>query len=205
MEGNTIAAINARGAAAKTEPVGKTLTSGEVDKITGSDESLGTQKRLMETFKPEYGGYKSDLLGGAANTIGAKFSDKLQPQSEWWAAHEANDNIMRNKLFGASLTAGEQAAWDRTSIKPGMTPSMIENRMAERAALIDAQRNTRLGNLGIAGYNVSNFSAAPDTFKPAGAKPPAASNPQDAAAMQWAQQNPNDPRSKAILQRLGGQ
>lgn len=150
----------------KAPDMGKTLTSGEVDKITGLDESLGTQQRLMETFKPEYGGYKSDIVGGLANTVGAKFSDKLQPQAEWWAAHEANDNIMRNKLFGASLTAGEQAAWDRTSIKPGMSPKMIENRMTERAALIDAQRNTRIGNLGKAGYNVSNFGTAPDTFKP---------------------------------------
>jgi len=150
----------------KAPDMGKTLTSGEVDKITGLDESLGTQQRLMETFKPEYGGYKSDAVGGLANTVGAKFSDKLQPQSEWWAAHEANDNIMRNKLFGASLTAGEQAAWDRTSIKPGMKPEMIQNRMAERAALIDAQRNTRIGNLGKAGYNVQNFGTAPDTFKP---------------------------------------
>jgi hypothetical protein len=28
-------------------------------------------------------------------------------------------------------------------------------------------------------------------------------NPQDAAALQWARSNPNDPRSRAILQRLG--
>lgn len=64
------------------------------------------------------------------------------------------------------MTAGEQAAWDRTSIKPGMKPEMIQNRMAERAALIDAQRNTRLGNLGKAGYNVQNFGTAPQEFKP---------------------------------------
>jgi hypothetical protein len=43
------------------------------------------------------------------------------------------------------------------------------------------------------------------------AKPPAdaakasagGANPQDAAALQWARSNPNDPRSRAILQRLG--
>jgi len=163
MLGATMAARNAK---ANAEPVGKTLTSGEVDKITGLDESLGAQKRLAETFKPEYANYGSDLLGSAANMIGSKFSDKLQPQAEWWAAQEANDNIMRNKLFGASLTAGEQKAWDRTSIKPGMSDKMITERMTERAALIDAQRNTRLGNLGKAGYNVQNFGTAPQEFKP---------------------------------------
>ena len=47
----------------------------------------------------------------------------------------------------------------------------------------------------------------------AGVQPPALEfgaaakqmNPQDAQAMEWAKANPNDPRSKAILQRLGGQ
>lgn len=34
--------------------------------------------------------------------------------------------------------------------------------------------------------------------------PPTAS-PQDAQAMEWARSNPNDPRAKAIMQRLGGQ
>jgi hypothetical protein len=32
-----------------------------------------------------------------------------------------------------------------------------------------------------------------------------AGSPQDTAAMQWAKSNPNDPRSQAIMQRLGGQ
>ena len=45
----------------------------------------------------------------------------------------------------------------------------------------------------------------------AGVQPPALEfgakqiSPQDAQAMEWARSNPNDPRSKAILQRLGGQ
>ena len=30
-------------------------------------------------------------------------------------------------------------------------------------------------------------------------------NPQDSQAMEWARSNPNDPRAKAIMQRLGGQ
>lgn len=39
---------------------------------------------------------------------------------------------------------------------------------------------------------------------PRAADKPAAS-PQDAQAMEWARSNPNDPRAKAIMQRLGGQ
>jgi hypothetical protein len=48
----------------------------------------------------------------------------------------------------------------------------------------------------------------------AGVQPPALNfegaqqkqiNPQDAQAMEWARANPNDPRAKAIMQRLGAQ
>lgn len=53
---------------------------------------------------------------------------------------------------------------------------------------------------------------APDASQPAPApasappaQSPAASHPQAQAAMQWAQNNPGDPRAKIILQRLGQQ
>jgi len=151
------------------------LTSGEVEKITGLDNSLGTQMRLMETFKPEYAGYGVKFAGDIANTIGSTFGGDKQSQAEWWAAHEANDNVARNALFGASLTAGEKAAWDKTSISPGMNPSMVENRMRERAALIEAKRKTSIENLGKANYNVENFQTAPTNFAPAAVAAPPAS------------------------------
>jgi hypothetical protein len=47
-----------------------------------------------------------------------------------------------------------------------MTPSMIERRMKERAALIEAKRKTTVENLGKANFNVDNFQAAPTNFSP---------------------------------------
>jgi hypothetical protein len=157
------------------EPIGsreKPLTSGEVNKITDIDTSLGTQKRLKETFDDKYAGYKLQMGGELANVIGSKFGGDNQAQAEWWASHAANDNIARNALFGASLTAGEQKAWEKTSINPGMSPSMIRNRMAEREALIDAKRNTTVENLGKAGYDVKGFKEKSDFYNPSANTPP---------------------------------
>jgi hypothetical protein len=157
------------------EPIGakeKPLTSGEVNKITDIDTSLGTQKRLKDTFDDKYAGYKLQMQGELANVIGSKFGGDNQAQAEWWASHAANDNIARNALFGASLTAGEQKAWEKTSINPGMSPSMIKNRMAEREALIDAKRNTTVENLGKAGYDVKGFKDKPDFYNPSVNTPP---------------------------------
>ena len=157
------------------EPIGakeKPLTSGEVNKITDIDTSLGTQKRLKETFDDKYAGYKLQMGGELANVIGSKFGGDNQAQAEWWASHAANDNIARNALFGASLTAGEQKAWEKTSINPGMSPSMIRNRMAEREALIEAKRNTTVENLGKAGYDVKGFKEKSDFYNPSVNTPP---------------------------------
>jgi hypothetical protein len=157
------------------EPIGgreKPLTSGEVNKITDIDTSLGTQKRLKDTFDDKYAGYKLQMGGELANVIGSKFGGDNQAQAEWWASHAANDNIARNALFGASLTAGEQKAWEKTSINPGMSPSMIKNRMAEREALIEAKRDTTVDNLGKAGYDVKGFKNKPDFYNPSVNTPP---------------------------------
>jgi len=150
------------------QPIGgkdRGLSSGEVDKITAIDVSAGTQKRLADTFQDKYAGYPLKSAGELANVMGAKFGGDKEAQSQWWASHEANDNVARNALFGASLTAGEQKAWERTSINPGMSPSMIRARMTERQALIDAKRETTVGNLEKAGFNVGGFKEKSDAFK----------------------------------------
>ena len=154
----------------KGVPIGgkeRPLTTSEVEKITAIDVSSGTQKRLAETFQDSYGGSLTKIGGELANIFGSKFGGDYQAQAEWWASHEANDNVSRNALFGASLTAGEQKAWDRTTINPGMDPTMIKNRMTERQNLIDAKRKTMIGNLDKAGYDVKGFKDSPNFYTPA--------------------------------------
>ena len=142
------------------------LPSGEVDKISTIDNSLGAQNRLFETFKPEYGGYKVKFAGDIANTIASTFGGDNEAQADWWKSYTANDSITRNALYGASLTPGETKAWEATTVDISMTPSMIERRMKERAALIEAKRKTTVENLGKANFNVDNFQAAPTNFSP---------------------------------------
>ena len=142
------------------------LPAGEIDKISTIDNSLGAQTRLFETFKPEYGGYKVKFAGDIANTMASTFGGDKEAQADWWKSYNANDSITRNALYGASLTPGETKAWEATTVDISMTPSMIERRMKERAALIEAKRKTTVENLGKANFNVDNFQAAPTNFSP---------------------------------------
>lgn len=151
------------------------LPSGEVEKITAIDNSFGAQARLLDTFRPEYGGYKAKFAGDLVNTMASTFGGNKEAQADWWKSYNANDTIARNALFGASLTPGETKSWEATTVDISMTPSMIERRMKERAALIEAKRKTTLENLGKANFNVESFQAAPTNFSPAPvAAPPAA-------------------------------
>ena len=151
------------------------LGSTDINRITEIDDSLGVQKRLTETFRPEYGGYKIKFAGDIANTMASTFGGDKEAQADWWKSYNANDNIARNALYGASLTPGETKSWEATTVDISMTPSMIERRMKERAALIEAKRKTTVENLGKANFNVENFQAAPSNFSPAPvAAPPAA-------------------------------
>ena len=157
------------------QPIGgkeRPLSTSEVDKITAIDVSSGTQKRLKDTFQDAYGGYPVKAGGELANVLGAKFGGPNEAQAQWWASHEANDNVTRNLLFGASLTAGEQKAWERTTINPGMSPSMIRARMTERQALIDAKRSTTVGNLEKAGFDVKGFKEKSNAFEAPSESPP---------------------------------
>ena len=143
------------------------MGSTDINRITELDESLGVQNRLTETFKPEYGGYKVKFAGDIANTIASTFGGDNEAQAEWWKAYDANDNLARAATYGATLTPGETAAWERTTVNISMTPSVIERRMKERAALIEAKRKTIVENLGKANFNVENFQTAPSNFSPA--------------------------------------
>jgi hypothetical protein len=166
------------------QPIGikdRGLSTGEVDKITAIDVSSGTQQRLADTFQDSYGGYPLKSAGELANVMGAKFGGANEAQSQWWASHEANDNVSRNALFGASLTAGEQKAWDKTTINPGMSPSMIRARMTERQALIDAKRETTVGNLEKAGFDVKGFKEKSNAFATPAAKVTTRQEIQDVA------------------------
>jgi hypothetical protein len=162
----------ARDAAAPVKK--RDLGSTDINRITELDDSLGVQNRLAETFKPNYAGYKVKFAGDIANTIASTFGGDNEAQAEWWKAYDANDNLARAATYGATLTPGETAAWERTTVNISMTPSMIERRMKERAALIEAKRKTTLENLGKANFNVENFQTAPSNFSPAPvAAPPA--------------------------------
>lgn len=85
------------------------------------------------------------------------------------------------------------------------TPAVAKNKLDIVNKLLVDKQNADVKALKTQGYDVSGFglldnAKLPDVLTGAGKK---SLSPQDQKAFDWAQQNPSDPRSKAILQKLG--
>lgn len=118
-------------------------------------------------FRPDYGG---NLLGDVENWAQSLNSDIGTPgQRDWWAAQKASDNIMRNALFGASLTGTEKASWEGTTVNPRMDPKEIERNLMRRRGLLQEGLKRRVAYLRANGYDPKAIDAVlGDTLKSAG-------------------------------------
>lgn len=114
--------------------------------------------RAISTFKPDYAG--NTITGGLENTIQRRFNSfGTEGQAQWWADVNATDNALRNALFGASLTAGEQAAWDRTSIDPSMDPAQVKRNLEQRREIARGALSRKTAFLKANGYDPNAVNA----------------------------------------------
>jgi hypothetical protein len=110
----------------------------KIGKDVGTYVSLQT---AANTFKDDYGG---NPIGALENSAQSYFDVGTPGQREWWAAFKATDNQIRNDLFGAALTATEKAAYEATTISPGMRPEIIKQNVSRRRDIIrDALKRQR--------------------------------------------------------------
>lgn len=119
--------------------------------------ALSTLSGLLSTYRPEYGG---NIAGGIENTLQSLNAGLGTPgQREWWANMRRMDAIQRNALFGASLTAGEKAAWEETTVGPNMSPEVIKQNLTKRALVAQGALARRQASNVAAGYSPRQISA----------------------------------------------
>jgi hypothetical protein len=137
---------------------GKPLREGDVTRLTTMGDNLSAFDRLNTTFQNEYAG--NTLTGGMENTIQSAFSGFGTPgQQQWWADVADFDNKVRNSQFGASLTPGEKAEYDKTTINPSMDPKIIRENLARRSRILEQSAMRRVTGLKAAGWNKDEIDA----------------------------------------------
>ncbi|CAB4140025.1 hypothetical protein UFOVP407_2 [uncultured Caudovirales phage] len=162
-------------------PAGTRLNpqTGEIERIPGErpsrplpenaandlESQLGIYSALTNArrgFQDDFGG--NAVTGALENTLQGVLGTGTPGQRAWWSRFQENDNIIRNQLFGAALTATEQAAFERTTITPRMTPSEIRRNLADREEIVRKALSRRVNRLRAANFNPDEIEAALGEF-----------------------------------------
>lgn len=145
------------GPADKQNKPSQALRQGDSDHLRKLGDNLVNLQSLGQSFQDNYGG---NLFGGLENTAQGLASGIGTPgQRQWWSEMDTLDNLIRNGLFGASLTAGEKEAYARTSVKPNMDPKEIRNNLTRRLEIMQGAANRYTNALKVGGWNPAEIDA----------------------------------------------
>ncbi len=112
----------------------KSLTPNAIKELGEKGEAATSFIRLSNTFKDDFGGKGSALVGDMQNLYGRNVGGGKSEQADWWQDYQNQKNLIRNKLFGSALTATEAAEFDKANINPGMKPELIKKNLARQKA-----------------------------------------------------------------------
>lgn len=114
---------------------GKKVHKGWIDNYGETAQMYRSFDTSIRTFRKGYGG---NLAGEIENLVQGVAGDRVGTpgQRDWWAAHRANDNVERHKIFGAALTSTEKAAWTATTISPSMSDEQIITNLKRRREIL---------------------------------------------------------------------
>ncbi len=153
---------------------GKALPDSVIKRIEPKIEARDQLTAALGNFKDDFAGHT--LLGDASNSIQSVTGLGPAGQRDWWAQFRSTDNVIRNQLFGASLTDGEKQAYNATTITPRMAPAEIRRNLQSRIQIVDKalarQRNVLTKN----GFSQDAVGALFDPTGQESAPAPAASS-----------------------------
>lgn len=143
----------------------KAIPTTEIKELEALAKGVNQAESLLNGFQDSYAG---NVMGRAENAY-KRFVGDDTGQVQWWQSLDAADAITRNELFGASLTPGEQAAWERTTVTPGMDPAEVRKRLSARLEIIRSSIKRRRDFYKAGGYNMGQIDSffAPSIPTPA--------------------------------------
>lgn len=188
---------NPDGATKPAAATGRPLSAPTINKLTSDAEKAALLTRLSGSFNDNYAG---NGIGGQIENIAGRMgwtggmTGATPGQAEWWQQYDRNKNVIRNELFGAALTPGEQAEFDKADINPNMSPKIIRENLATQHRVLEAGLRRQAQVWAAQGYNPDALRAATglDDFAPSaapaagdvfsGAVPPPSETPVPARA-----------------------
>jgi hypothetical protein len=139
--------------------------------LEGKVSAFSDLARAVNSFKDDFSGPGSKLESMAQGVLGVG----TPGQRDWWADFSRTDNITRNAIFGASLSEGEKAAYEATTVTPNMKPAEIKRNLERRLQIARKVLSRKKDFLLANGYNPQavdallngvDLNAAPETADP---------------------------------------
>lgn len=149
------------------------LPENAMAKIEEQVSALSGFDQAVNLFKDDYSG----LGAGLENTLQGVTGLGTEGQRDWWASFRANDIRLRNAMFGASLTPGEQKSWEAVTISPNMAPSEIRTNLARRQKLARDMLARRAAAYKAGPYDQEMLAAALGEYDPDFQAPASVVNP----------------------------
>lgn len=116
---------------------GKPLPQPAIKSLETQANMANATKRLAETFKDGFAG--NPVTGGLESFVARHGGESIgladEGVGQWWQDYQTHKNDIRHGIFGAALTPGEKAEFDKQDIDPGMSPKQIRENLGRQAEI----------------------------------------------------------------------
>lgn len=156
----------ARDKAQATEEAKKdynSLTTKDSTVLEKNSAQLFQVETAIAGFKPEYAGktFGGEVLMAATRVAPDSITNpELRNAASWWSSYDRYKNVVRNELFGASLTANEQEAFNKADINPNMSPELIKKNLALQQKILRVANARKAATLVAGNVNPEQVSIA---------------------------------------------
>lgn len=120
--------------AAARAAAGKPLPANIVNKLVAGGSGVDMIENINNTFDPRYVG--RPVAGGTQIAIN-KVIGGDKPMADWWQQYQQWITDVRHAKFGASLTAGETAAFNRFIVTPSMNAATAKSNLARQKEVLE--------------------------------------------------------------------
>lgn len=141
------------------------MPADKVLEVSNGYKDLNKLSEVANSFKPQYGGSKLDVIGQMQNWLGSRDSkSSLADQAAWWQNWQTYFNGVIKTLSGSAVTESEARRLAATAITPGMDPTYIQMRVQEIYRDAARAMNMLRNSFDKQGFGVDGFQVAPENL-----------------------------------------
>ena len=141
------------------------LPANKVKEISDKKTEIEKYTKLADEFVDKFGG---DIAFGPLKTSVYEVTGLKKDRVNWWKRFRELDVRLRHDLFGATLTTGEQKAWDLVTINENTNPAIIKEQLKIRSNIAANALQRDLESYEEAGYTVDKLKGSSKNNDPLG-------------------------------------